>query len=85
MQIAAANDVQQLHPAADGEHRQRSLERGSHQRQLRIVAVAVEADRLGVGRLAVHLGIDVRAAGEHDPVEHVQHLLDALHRWDHHR
>ena len=85
LQVAAVHHVQELHPAADRKHRQVAVERGLHQRELRIVAVAVEADGLGVRRLAIQRGIDIGAAREDDPVERIEHLLDALHRRDHHR
>ena len=45
---AAAGDVDQLHAAADAEHRQVALDRGARERDLEGVALGHRADRLGV-------------------------------------
>ena len=49
-----------------------------HERDLERVALGHRVDRLGVRLLAVERGIDVGAAGEHEPVDQIQHLLWVL-------
>ena len=77
-QVAAAQHVQELEAAADRERRQVALERGLEEAQLARIAVGLRriGSRVPVG--AVVRRIDVDAAGEHDPVEHVERLLDRV-------
>jgi hypothetical protein len=89
MQRAAADDVQLLKAAADGEHRHARVERGAQQRQRRRVAGRIV---LGAGRArlaAVSMRLDVRvAAGKQQAVdrrEHVVHRLAIAERGQHHR
>ena len=78
VQVAAAHDVEQLHAAADGEGRHVARERGTQQRQLGLVAAGADAARGRVGVGAVVRRIDVGAAGEDDPVERAERLLDRV-------
>ena len=81
-QVATAQDVQQLEAAADRERRQITLERGLEEPQLACIAVGLRrvGRRMPLG--AVARRVDVDAAREHDPVEHVERLLDrVLARW----
>ena len=48
---AAAGDVDQLHAAADPEHRQIARDRRARERDLERVALGHRVDRLGVGGL----------------------------------
>ena len=77
-EVAATEDVQQLEAAADRERRQVALERRLEQAQLAGVAVRLR----GIGRRvpvgAVVGRVDVDAAREDDPVEHVERLLDGV-------
>ena len=77
-QVAAAQDVEQLEAAADRERRQVTLERGLEEAELAGVAVCLRrvGGRVALG--AVLRRIDVDAAGEDDPVEHVERLLDRV-------
>ena len=77
-EVAAARDVQELEAAADRERRHVALERGLQQRQLARVAARLRRVGLGMRLGAVRARVDVRAAGEDDPVERVERLLDAL-------
>ena len=77
-EIAAAGDVQHLAPSADGEHRHVAIERSLEQRELGVVPLPRDAERLLVRLLAVELGIEVRAAGEDEPVEPVESLVDRV-------
>jgi hypothetical protein len=76
--VAAPGDVQHLEAATDREHGQIPLERRLQERELALVALGVRADsrRMGVG--AVLLRLQVVAAGEDQPVERVEQLLDAV-------
>ena len=77
-EVTSERHVQDLRAAADGQNRHVARERRLEQGQL--AAVALRDDTLGlrVRFLAVHLRVEVRAAGEHDPVEDVQRLLDPV-------
>jgi hypothetical protein len=77
-EVAAASYVQHLGPAANGEHGQIPLERGGQQRQLGPVALFADVRRLGMRIGVVELRVHVRAAGEDDPVEHAERLLDGV-------
>ena len=74
LEVAAERDVQHLRAAADREHRHVALQRRLHQLQLEVVALANDAVRLGMRLGAVQLRIEIRAAGEHQPVDDVQRL-----------
>ena len=56
-EVAAAQDVQQLEAAADGEGRQITLERSLEQPQL--AGIAVRLRRIGLGVARDRLGLDV--------------------------
>jgi hypothetical protein len=77
-QRAAERDVQQLHAAADPEHRQVAFQRAQRQRDLRAVAVGPGVGGLGMALDAVGARVDVRAAGEHQAVEAVEHVVGVL-------
>ena len=76
-QRAAERDVDQLHAPADGQHRQVARERAPQQRDL-------EASRSGTVPMVsacaacVAGGIDVGAAGQHQPVDQVEQLARVL-------
>ena len=76
LDAAAECHVQHLGAAADREHRQVARERGLHQRELEVVALADDPDRLGVRVGAVQLWIEVGSAGEDQPVDCVERLVD---------
>ena len=71
-QRPAARHVEQLHPAADPEHRQPARERPARQLQLELVAVARVRRHLRVRLAAVARRVDVGAEPEHDAVGRVQ-------------
>ena len=77
-EVAAAGDVQDLAPAADGQHGHVARERALEERELGAVALGPYAVRLRVRLGAVGVGVEVGAAGEDEPVEGVERLLDAL-------
>ena len=76
--VAAAGDVEHLEATADREHRQLARERGLEQRELAAVALGVRARRLRMRLRAVLVGLQVVAAGEDQPVERVEHLVDPV-------
>ena len=61
--------VEQLHPPADGQHRQSCASAARQQGQLGGVAPGVDPRVAGCGRLAVAGGVDVATAHEHQGVE----------------
>jgi hypothetical protein len=65
----AAGDVEGLGAARDRQHRQVRRDRVSRQGELGGVQVAPSGSELRVGRLAVGIRMDVRAAGQHHGVE----------------
>ena len=75
VQRAAELDVEDLAAATDGEHRHVGLERGGEQGPLAGVPVRVDAGHLGPGHLPVGQRVDVTPAGEHEAVEHGDHLV----------
>ena len=77
-EVAAAKHVQELEAAADRERRQVALERRLEEPQLACIAVGLGrvGRRMPVG--AVVRRVDVDAAREDDPVEHVERLLDRV-------
>ena len=77
-QRAAAGDVDQLHPPADPQHRQVPLDRRAGQGDLERVALGHRVHGLRVRPLAVAAGVDVGAAGKHEPVDQLQRLLRIL-------
>ena len=77
-EIAAERDVEHLAAAADGEHRHVALERRFEQRSSARSRSRHDAGRLGVRLLAVELGVEIGAAGEDDPVERVERLVDSV-------
>ena len=83
----AAGDVEDLHPAADAEQRDASLQRASRQRDLESVAVRIGPDGLGVRLGAVALGIDVGAASQNQRIKAIEELIGVLGRaavgWQH--
>ena len=82
-EVAAAGDVQHLAPAADGQHGHVARERALEERELGAVALGPRPVRLGVRLGAVGLRVEVGAAGEDEPVERVERLLDAFRRRGH--
>ena len=77
---AAEGDVQQLHAAADPQHRHVALQRPPGQRQLEAVTLGPGAGGLGVGLGAVAGGVDVGTAGQHQPVDPVEQEVGVLDR-----
>ena len=75
VQGAPARDVDDLHPAADAEQRQVALERAAHEGDLERVAPRIGVDGQRVAPRAVGARVDVDAAGEHEPVDHVERLV----------
>jgi len=70
----AAGDVDQLHAATDSEQREIPIDRGPGQRDLDGVALGHDVNRLGMRRLAIRFGIDVRPAREHERVDEIERL-----------
>ena len=80
VQRAAAGDVERLHPAADREQRQVARGGLAQQRQLVLVADAVDVRaELRVALVAVGRGVEVRAAAEEQAVDAVQQRRDVVH------
>jgi hypothetical protein len=77
-EIAAARDVHDLEAAAHGEHGHVARERSLEQRQLACVALRSRPARLRMRVRAVRVRVDVGAAGEDQPVERVEGLLDRV-------
>ena len=75
MKRPTTGDVEDLHAAADPEHGQVALQRAPHERDLERVARRDAADRLRISDRPVDPRIDVRAAGEHQAVDPVEHLV----------
>jgi len=71
VETAAEMDVEDLHAAADAQERQATIDGGADQRELGGVAEVADVAGLGVGGLAVAGRVDVAAAGDDQPVEHV--------------
>ena len=71
----AEGHVDQLHPAADAEHRHVAFDGAHGERELRAVALGHQmlGRRVHVG--AVAGGVDVVAAGQDQPVEQIEHLI----------
>ena len=76
LEVAAARDIQHLRAAADRKQRHVAIERCPHQLQLEVVSLPHDAVRLGVRFRVVQLRVDVRAAGEDQPVHDFQRPLD---------
>ncbi len=74
----AAGDVEDLHPAADAEQRDATLQRASRQRDLEAVAVRIGPDGLRMRLGAVALGIDVGAASQDQRVDAIEELVRIL-------
>ena len=77
-QVAAADDVEELETAADGERRYVSRERPLQESQLPCVAVLLRRVGLLVPAGAVGGRVDVDAAREDHAVEDVQRLVHRL-------
>ena len=73
-----AGDVEDLHPSADAEQRDPTLERPLSEGYLEAVTVGVGPDRFGMGLRALALGVDVGAASQDKRVETVQQLDPVL-------
>ena len=78
VQRAAERDVQQLHAAADPEHRHLPLDGAAHERELERVALGHRVDGRRVELGAVAGRVDVGAADEHQPVDQVERLVGLL-------
>ena len=79
VQRAAAGDVERLHAAADREHRQVARGGGAQQRELVLVADAVDVRaEQRVALVPVGRGVEVRAAAEEQAVEAVEQRLDVV-------
>ena len=76
-EVAAETDVQHLRAAADSEYGHFARKRALEQRELCAVAVRADAEGLRVRLGAVQLRIEVGAAGEEQPVDGVERLLEA--------
>ena len=77
-EIAAARDVQHLRAAAHREHRHVALERRVEQRELAAVSLRRVPIVSGCASWPYSAGSMSAAAGEEDPVERVERLLDPL-------
>ena len=85
-EVAAERHVQHLAAAADGEHRHVAFEGRRQQGHLGRVAVQADPVRLRMRLGTVDVRIEVGAAGEDEPVERVERLVDAVVRgWDEER
>jgi hypothetical protein len=73
-QGAAQQDVEQLHPPADGQQRQVPAQRGLEQRDLGGVPLRPGGGRVRSGLLAVPRRVDVGPAGEHQAVQPADHV-----------
>ena len=70
---AALGDVQDLHAAADRQHRQVAFDRGMGEREVELVVQAHHAvQRIGLGDLAVSVRLDVAAARQQQPAEAIE-------------
>ena len=74
----AEGDVDQLHAAADAEHRHVAFDRAARQRQLRAVALGHGVLGHGMTVGSVGGGVDVIAAGQDQAVDHVEHLVGVV-------
>ena len=74
----AEGDVDQLHAAADAEHRHVAFDRAPGQRQFRAVALGhgVLGHRMALG--PVGGGVDVIAPGQDQAVDHVERLIGVV-------
>ena len=71
---APEGDVQQLGATAHAQHRQPPLERGADQRQLPVVATALDLTEVRMRVLAVQRRVGVGATGHHQAVEAADHV-----------
>ena len=78
VQCPAADDVERLHPAADGEDRHLPRVGPPRDGELEAVEVGLDRPELGMGPRAVGLRVEVGAAGEAHAVEAVEQWLDRL-------
>ena len=78
LEVAAERDVEHLRAAADGEHGQVALEGRGEERDLGAVALRADVVRLRVRLGVVQRRVEVRAAREDEPVEHVERLVDRV-------
>ena len=75
-EVAALGNVQQLHAAADAEHRHPPLGDQPHQRAVELLAAAVQQPHRRVQHETVDPRIEVRPADQHHAVQGVQHAGD---------
>ena len=78
MQLAAVEHVEDLHAAADRQHRQLAVERGPEQRELCLVPAPLDDRRLGMLLGAVQSRVEVGAAREDQTIDRVERLLDRV-------
>jgi hypothetical protein len=71
-QRAPLGDVEQLHPAADGEHRHVPRADVLDQQAVEVLAAGVHRPNRRVRHVAIAAGIEVGPAHEHDAVEEVE-------------
>src|SRR5207245_880743 len=76
----AAGHVYELHPAAYPQHGEVAFDRRARQRDLEDVALGRRHSGLLAPLLAVAGGIDVRAAGEQQAIDQLEHLARFLDR-----
>ena len=77
-EVAAAEDVEQLEPAADRQCRHVALERAREESELTRITVCLRRVGLPVALRTIVRRLDVDPAGEHDAVEHVERLVDSV-------
>src|SRR5688500_10314455 len=70
----AEPDVHDLDAPADGERGQTALTRGGEQRQLGVIARAVDGSQLGMRSLAVARGVDVFSSRQEETSDRVQEV-----------
>ena len=77
-EVTAPHDVEELEAAADGQDRNVALEGGLQERHLGAIATRLRLVRLRVRLCAVRIRPDVGTAGEDDPVEDVEDVVDVV-------
>ncbi len=73
-EAASEMDVQQLHPPADGKHRQISGQSGAEEFQLAVVAAVAHTRRGGIGNGAVAGGVHVPTTDQNEGVKDGNHV-----------
>src|ERR1700683_480567 len=77
---ASERDVDQLHAAADAQHRHVALDGSARERYLEGISLGDRVNRVRPGLLAIGGGVDVGAACEQQAVDQIEYLLRVLGR-----